>query len=558
MGAEWKLLAKKLVQKSQKVSVNDNTNLAQNLKELAEDIAYHSRGKDTQIDKNVLLDAFNLELSNVLTDDNLFQEIFSLNNKLAEWIYSGSEVIEKWKFTEENYEFKRKNYNQEIEVYKPIIPVPFEVVKQDFSNKETKVAQNTGINNILNFVNSFDSVLFNAQTLTAVLTPANPIDDLVVLGLRAYYQEKLPDSIKRIFEKIKSVVNQIKNFINDVVKEKINENVALLNAFLCGLINGLISLLQMVILLLGFVIDNIPFWEVEKTSSREAIDEREKQFEFIEDVVDIITENASSLFTGLIKTFINLPRDFVNLVRDLTVQVRKKSQYFWAYMIGAIGFELILDAVIAFFTGGTSLAVSFANKISRATAKATQAGIKLAKQVGKKVMTSIDDIYKFLKKEFEDLIEAIKDGEFVKWIKEKVTRLLDESIGKLSLVEIRTIAKQATKNPNAKKVMLGKYVKNSSRSYNIRAGNNHTYFELDDIAWEELFNKVNGNKDEIFKINKKFIDNELKIKKDIFFSHNPFDKEFLYGYYKMEIDYLTITLKYKIVQVEENLWVTIK
>ena len=493
MGAEWKLLAKKLVQKSQKVSVNDNTNLAQNLKELAEDIAYHSRGKDTQIDKNVLLDAFNLELSNVLTDDNLFQEIFSLNNKLAEWIYSGSEVIEKWKFTEENYEFKRKNYNQEIEVYKPIIPVPFEVVKQDFSNKETKVAQNTGINNILNFVNSFDSVLFNAQTLTAVLTPANPIDDLVVLGLRAYYQEKLPDSIKRIFEKIKSVVNQIKNFINDVVKEKINENVALLNAFLCGLINGLISLLQMVILLLGFVIDNIPFWEVEKTSSREAIDEREKQFEFIEDVVDIITENASSLFTGLIKTFINLPRDFVNLVRDLTVQVRKKSQYFWAYMIGAIGFELILDAVIAFFTGGTSLAVSFANKISRATAKATQAGIKLAKQVGKKVMTSIDDIYKFLKKEFEDLIEAIKDGEFVKWIKEKVTRLLDESIGKLSLVEIRTIAKQATKNPNAKKVMLGKYVKNSSRSYNIRAGNNHTYFELDDIAWEELFNKVNGN-----------------------------------------------------------------
>ncbi|MAN26760.1 MAG: hypothetical protein CMH15_05315 [Mesonia sp.] len=558
MGAEWKLLAKKLVQKSQKVSVNDNTNLAQNLKELAEDIAYHSRGKDTQIDKNVLLDAFNLELSNVLTDDNLFQEIFSLNNKLAEWIYSGSEVIEKWKFTEENYEFKRKNYNQEIEVYKPIIPVPFEVVKQDFSNKETKVAQNTGINNILNFVNSFDSVLFNAQTLTAVLTPANPIDDLVVLGLRAYYQEKLPDSIKRIFEKIKSVVNQIKNFINDVVKEKINENVALLNAFLCGLINGLISLLQMVILLLGFVIDNIPFWEVEKTSSREAIDEREKQFEFIEDVVDIITENASSLFTGLIKTFINLPRDFVNLVRDLTVQVRKKSQYFWAYMIGAIGFELILDAVIAFFTGGTSLAVSFANKISRATAKATQAGIKLAKQVGKKVMTSIDDIYKFLKKEFEDLIEAIKDGEFVKWIKEKVTRLLDESIGKLSLVEIRTIAKQATKNPNAKKVMLGKYVKNSSRSYNIRAGNNHTYFELDDIAWEELFNKVNGNKDEIFKVNKKFIDNELKIKKDIFFSHNPFDKEFLYGYYKMEIDYLTITLKYKIVQVEENLWVTIK
>ena len=381
---------------------------------------------------------------------------------------------------------------------------------------------------------------------------------MVVLGLRAYYQEKLPDSIKRIFEKIKSVVNQIKNFINDVVKEKINENVALLNAFLCGLINGLISLLQMVILLLGFVIDNIPFWEVEKTSSREAIDEREKQFEFIEDVVDIITENASSLFTGLIKTFINLPRDFVNLVRDLTVQVRKKSQYFWAYMIGAIGFELILDAVIAFFTGGTSLAVSFANKISRATAKATQAGIKLAKQVGKKVMTSIDDIYKFLKKEFEDLIEAIKDGEFVKWIKEKVTRLLDESIGKLSLVEIRTIAKQATKNPNAKKVMLGKYVKNSSRSYNIRAGNNHTYFELDDIAWEELFNKVNGNKDEIFKVNKKFIDNELKIKKDIFFSHNPFDKEFLYGYYKMEIDYLTITLKYKIVQVEENLWVTIK
>ncbi len=435
MGAEWKVLAEKLAQKNKKVSVNDDTNLARSLTELAEDISYYSRGKNKQIDKKVLLDAFNLELSDVFTDDNLFQEIFSLNNKLAKWIYSGSEVIEKWKFTEVNYEFKRQYANGPLQEYKPIIPVPFDTVKKDYSGKDNNTAQNKGFENVLNFVNNFDSILFNAQTLTAVLTPTNPIDDLIVLGLRAYYQAKLPDSIKQIFDKIKSVVNQIKNFINDVVREKINENVALLNAFLCGLINGLISLLQMVILLLGFVVDNIPLLEAEKAFSREAIDKRDKQFEFIEDVLDTITENVSGLFVGLIKTFVNLPKDFVKFVKELTVKLKNKSQYFFAFIIGAIGFELILDAIIAFFTGGTSLAVSFANKISRATTKATQAGIKAAKQVGKKVVTSVDDIYKFLKKEIEEFVQAIKDGKVIDWLREKLFKLF--GVGKKVELKLR-------------------------------------------------------------------------------------------------------------------------
>lgn len=91
-------------------------------------------------------------------------------------------------------------------------------------------------------------------------------------------------------------------------------------------------------------------------------------------------------------------------------------------------------------------------------------------------------------------------------------------------------------------------------SYNYRAGKDHTFFEMKGSLWEETFEKVNENEDEIWKINKEFIDQQVKANKEIFLSHDPYNEKFYKGFYQKEIDYLTKELKYTIEKIEENLW----
>ena len=132
--------------------------------------------------------------------------------------------------------------------------------------------------------------------------------------------------------------------------------------------------------------------------------------------------------------------------------------------------------------------------------------------------------------------------------------MLGESIVKLEQYEVRILVRKATQNGSSKKVMLGKFVRDSVESYNVRAGKDHTFFEMKDELWEETFEKVNENEDEIWKINREFVDQQVKANKEIFLSHNPFDEKFYKGFYRREIDYLTIDLKFSIENIEENLW----
>ncbi len=104
----------------------------------------------------------------------------------------------------------------------------------------------------------------------------------------------------------------------------------------------------------------------------------------------------------------------------------------WAYFVGGVALELILDALIAYFTGGSSLVAKASAKISRLTAKAEQLGAKainFGKGLGKKVANSAKDLYKWLEKEFLELIEAIKSGNFAHYLKKKFYELTNDLEG---------------------------------------------------------------------------------------------------------------------------------
>jgi hypothetical protein len=95
----------------------------------------------------------------------------------------------------------------------------------------------------------------------------------------------------------------------------------------------------------------------------------------------------------------------------------------------------------------------------------------------------------------------------------------------------------ATKQGDQSKVMLGLYDNGGASSYISKAGNSHTYFDMGTAKWTEAENIVGGSLDEMWKINKKFIDEQKALGKEFWFSHDPFSP--IEGqFYAREINYL--------------------
>ncbi|MPS74625.1 MAG: hypothetical protein E2590_15940 [Chryseobacterium sp.] len=528
--------------------------------------------KDRNLNYTLLKGAIYLEIAEQSEINKVYKKIFSANNQLADWLKGGIEAIEKWKFTDENYDYEKhflniRNSNPvnpsgyQPYTYKPILPIPaFMTYSDSITGNNRQNIVDKGLSKLSGFVEYFEeistAVVYNIVRATPDIT-----DDIffaIVFYVKNLIEDYIPESIKNVYNKLKIIFKQVLASVKQIanfIKEKVGIELAKMNAFLCGILNGLISLGQVIILLLAMVVDNIPFLENEKTSLVELAKHQEK-LEFIEDFVDLFAENSTKILEGITSLFSDnkIWKGVSEFLSGLKKKFLSLNEYFWAYFLGAVVFELILDAVIAYFTGGSSLVAELSAKISRVTKQAEQLGAKglnFSKNLGKKVATTADDLLRWLRKEFEELIEAIKGGEFSKYLKNKFSKLLGESVLKLEQYEVRILVRKATQNGSAKKVMLGKYVEGSPLSYNARAGKDHTFFEMKDELWQEVSQKVNKDRAEIWKINKQFIDEQFKKGKDFYLSHNP---ENQLGFYADEIDHLTITLKGKIIKINEDLW----
>jgi len=83
----------------------------------------------------------------------------------------------------------------------------------------------------------------------------------------------------------------------------------------------------------------------------------------------------------------------------------------------------------------------------------------------------------------------------------------------------------ATKQGDQSKVMLGMWDGGGSSSYIAKAGTDHTYFDMGS-KWDEAVSLVDGgvndHLDEMWEINKKFLQNEKAGGKEFWFSHDPY------------------------------------
>ncbi|GAB0156251.1 hypothetical protein CHRYSEOSP005_15150 [Chryseobacterium sp. Alg-005] len=403
--------------------------------------------KEKKINETLLKGAIYLEIAEQSKLNEVYKKVFSLNNQLADWMKGGIETIEKWKFTEENYDYIKYYVNpmyntyqnkigtggfaKEEVKYKPIIPVPISAREYKAMQNASEIAA-AGFSKFKEFANYFEEVSLAIVTTVVKATP-NITDDIffaVVFYLKNFIEDNIPESIKNVYNKLKTFfkkVLEVFSGVSAIIGEKINQEVAKINAFLCGLLNGLISLAQTVIMLLAMVTDNIPFLEMEKMSPLELAKHQEK-LEFIEDFVDLFAKNSKEFLSGIKSLFSEgkIWKELSKVIDGLKkkfASIKDYNQYFWAYFIGAVAFELILDAIIAYFTGGSSLVADLSAKISRMAAKAEQLGakgIQLSKNLGGKIANSAQDLYKWLEKEFLEMLEAIKSGKVAEWIRKKI------------------------------------------------------------------------------------------------------------------------------------------
>ncbi|MGN7865233.1 EndoU domain-containing protein [Chryseobacterium sp. 22458] len=444
---------------TESITVNGFDNL---IRELAD---------DTKINETLLKGAIYLEIAEQSKLNEVYKKVFLLNNQLADWMRGGIETIDKWKFTEENYDYIKYYVNpmystyqnkigtsgfskQEVK-YKPIIPVPI-------ASQEYKTMQNAseiaaaGFSRFKEFANYFEEVSLAIVTTVVKATPTIT-DDIflaVVFYLKNFIEDNIPESIKNVYNKLKVFFNEILEVfsgIGAVIVEKVDREVAKINAFLCGLLNGLISLAQTVIMLLAMVTEKIPFLEMEKMSPLELAKHQEK-LEFIEDFVDLFAVNSKEFLSGIKNIFSEgkIWKEISQFTDMLKKKFSELNDYFWAYFVGAIAFELIFDAIIAYFTGGASLAgkisekiAQAAGKISRVSQKSAKLGkaINFSKNIGEKIGNSLADLWKWLKKEFLELVEAVKSGNLVHYLKKKFYELTDDVEGLRKLAFGRWLSK---------------------------------------------------------------------------------------------------------------------
>ena len=104
--------------------------------------------------------------------------------------------------------------------------------------------------------------------------------------------------------------------------------------------------------------------------------------------------------------------------------------------------------------------------------------------------------------------------------------------------EVKWLAYKATHNPKANTVTLGKYEEiNRELSYEtVAKKHKDTYFDMGKKGWNEASAMVNGNKDEMWRVNKQFLDTQIAKRKTIRLSHSPYIQ--WEGFYDKEIKYL--------------------
>ncbi len=303
----------------------------------------------------------------------------------------------------ENLKPTEKNYNPEAKDYAPIVPVLRVPIPVNM-NKAAQFFENLGDNP---FVQGADAAFTKVWNL--VKQAASKVKDASI--------EHLPESFRKVVNKISGIIGMVKDFLADAAHFITDAGVEILklaNAFYCGIISGLISLLQCLLYILEFLL------QPTETFSYKQYLQRRDLLEKAEDELDWIHENGPKFLQG-VKDLFKGSGDFS--LSDMEGALDKMraywdgiSRYTVAFYTGILAFEVLINILLLIFTEGAGNVVKGATYVKKMTS--------LLKTLGRETVSVVTlgmtDLLAFLSKFIVRFTKACAKGfkGFIKFIEE--------------------------------------------------------------------------------------------------------------------------------------------
>jgi len=375
--------------------------------------------QDNQLSEVDIYKAIQLNAWSKSESGSILNAIGSINDGMAEAVAKIAELIGKCKIEEKRYLADQKDYQ------------PY--LLEQAASSPTVISIGIGI------------------TVLEKLVQKN-LSLLKKLNVENY----LPSGFKKAIEELTGFTTKVNTMIKSavtIVADITGEYLKLVNAFVCGLINGLIHLFEFAFQIISFMIGLDGF-----IKSYDDYLEQQKNIETLEEVLNFLFSEASTFldsFINLIKDLKNITaEDFEALIRSLSEKLGNISRYQYAYYAGNIVFEVIIGVLLAVFTGGAGNAVKAANTAEKF--------LHYLKIIGREFISTvtfgITDLLAILRKFIQSFAKACKNGfkGFIEWIRSLLKtegKHLDEVLDE---VEQKPIG---GKGPLGKGSIIGKYSK---------------------------------------------------------------------------------------------------
>lgn len=256
----------------------------------------------------------------------------------------------------------------------------------------------------------------------------------------------IPQGFKTVIDKIQNFnthVNQVITAIKQELKEIIDETWKLANAFICGLINGLISTLEFILQLIAFLVGMF------KVPNYEEYAKCQSYIESLEEILNTLFTEIPNIFNGFVQLLTNF-KDFSSKAIETLFSFTKDfknikdaiSKYQIAYYAGAIVFEVIIGVLLAVFTGG-------AGNVAKAV-NSSEKLMQYIKLIGKEFVSSvtfgISDALALFRGLIKQFVKACENGfkGFIEWIRSllsKESKHLDEVLDEVERISLKNYSK---------------------------------------------------------------------------------------------------------------------
>jgi hypothetical protein len=341
-------------------------------------------------------------------------------------------------------QFREDQYNYvEGKEYNPVLPIHFvqelleEITERLRANKQDIIAS----------VDTF------SEDVRSVL---KRIDD-------SFFIRKVPGCVQRFFEKVKSFINSVLDFVAGIAAKidtmfeefaaELVEGLRIINAVLCGIVDGFLSLLEGLVKLIGFLVDNVVAWalgmDADESVTSEGRMKSMNRLEAFEELYDVITQNWSSAVEAIKMFFAEMSWE---KLRQLFSDVLEKvTRYEIAHFAGSCIFDIIAGVILALVTGGASAIAQAATK--------TQKLLKVLQLIARETLSSVTmgiyDVALLLKTFFTRLAQAAANGfesvfQFFKKLINGFFGLLDEP----QVIALEEVVVKAVRSKNPKLLTL--------------------------------------------------------------------------------------------------------